>query len=95
MEFENVAVKPLVQNDVPTYYYIYVHETLVFIKKDQIQHDLNILNSFLKKLQLTLDTFDQCNIHFLDIKILNDDETDIFIKGTNTGTYIKEKRYDY
>ena len=46
MEFENVAVKPLVQNDVPTYYYIYVHETLVFIKKDQIQHDLNILNSF-------------------------------------------------
>ena len=36
MEFENVIVKPLIENGAPTYYYIYVHDTLVFIKKDQI-----------------------------------------------------------
>ena len=53
MEFENVIVKPLIENGVPTYYYIYVHDTLVFIKKDQIQHDLNVFNSLVKKLQLT------------------------------------------
>ena len=53
MEFENAIVKPLIENGVPTYHYIYVHDTLVFIKKDQIQHDLNIFNSLVKKLQLT------------------------------------------
>ena len=57
MEFENVIVKPLIENGVPTYYYIYVHDTLVFIKKDQIQHDLNIFNSLVKKLQLTSSTY--------------------------------------
>ena len=36
MKLENVIVKPLIENGVPTYYYIYVHETFVFIKKDQI-----------------------------------------------------------
>ena len=71
MEFQNVTVKPLIENGVPTYYYIYVHDTLIFIKKDKIQHDLNIFNSFVKKLQLTVDTFDNENIHFLEIKILN------------------------
>ena len=80
MEFQNVTVKPLIENGVPTYYYIYVHSTLIFIKKDKIQHDLNIFNSFVKKLHLTVDTFDNENIHFLDIKILNNGETDIYIK---------------
>ena len=53
MVFENVIVIPLIENGAPTYYYIYVHDTLVFIKKDQIQHDLNVFNSLVKKLQLT------------------------------------------
>ena len=80
MEFQNVTVKPLIENGVPTYYYIYVHGTLIFIKKDKIQHDLNIFNSFVKKLQLTVYTFDNDNINFLDIKILNNAENDIYIK---------------
>ena len=80
MEFENVIVKPLIENGLPTYYYIYVHDTLVFIKKDKFQHDLNIFNSFVKKLQLTVYTFDNDNINFLDIKILNNAEKDIYIK---------------
>ena len=79
MEFENVIVKPLIENGLPTYYYIYVHDTLVFIKKDKF-HDLNIFNSFVKKLQLTVYTFDNDNINFLDIKILNNAENDIYIK---------------
>ena len=80
MEFENVIVTPLIENGLPTYYYIYVHDTLVFIKKDKFQHDLNIFNSFVKKLQLTVYTFDNDNINFLDIKILNNAENDIYIK---------------
>ena len=48
-----MTVKPLIENDVPAYYYIYVHKTLVYIKKDQMQHDLSIVNSFLKNLEET------------------------------------------
>ena len=46
-------------------------------------------SSLVKKLQLKVDTFDNDNIHFLDIKILNNVEIDIYIKDTNTGIYIK------
>ena len=76
-EFENVIVKPLLESGVLTFYYIYVDDTLVFIKKDQIQHDLNMFNSFVKKVRLNIDIFDNGNIHFLDIKIPNNGETPI------------------
>ena len=60
--------------------HIIIYMYLVFIKKDKFQHDLNIFNSFVKKLQLTVYTFDNDNINFLDIKILNNAENDIYIK---------------
>ena len=47
-EFENVMGKPFIENGVLTFYYIHVDNTLVFIKKDEIQHDLNIFNFFVK-----------------------------------------------
>ena len=55
------------------------------IKKDKTKHVLNLFNSFEKNLGITVNTFDNRNIHFIDIKILNNDETDIYIKDTNTG----------
>ena len=93
MEFENVIVKPLIENGLPTYYYIYVHDTLVFIKKDKFQHDLNIFNSFVKKLQLTVYTFDNDNINFLDIKILNNGENDSYIKDNSTSLLVQYNSY--
>ena len=47
------------------------------IKKDKIQHVLNSFNSFDRNLRFTVDTFDDGNIHFLDIKIFSNCETDI------------------
>ena len=70
-EFENVIVKQLIETTGLNF------ETFVLIKKDKIQLVLNPSNSFY--------TFDGDNIHFLDIKILNNGETDISIKDTNTG----------
>ena len=70
-EFENVIVKQLIETTGINF------ETFVLIKKDKIQLVLNPSNSFY--------TFDDDNIHFLDIKILNNGETDISIKDTNTG----------
>ena len=70
-EFENVIVKQLIETTGLNF------ETFVLIKKDKIQLVLNPSNSFY--------TFDDDNIHFLDIKILNNGETDISTKDTNTG----------
>ena len=78
-EFENVIVKPLIETSGINF------ETFVLIKKDKIQLVLNSFNSFDKKLRFSVDTFDNDNIHFLDIKILNNGETDTYMKDTNTG----------
>ena len=65
------------------------------IKKDKIQHVLNSFNSFDKRLRFTVDTFEDGNIHFLDIKTLNNGETDIYIKGTNTGRYVQYHSHEH
>ena len=69
-EFENVIVKSLTETGVLKFYCGYVNDTLVMIKKDKIQHVLNSFNSFDKNLSLSVDRFDNGNIHFIDIKIL-------------------------
>ena len=53
---------------------------------NDIPYVLNKFNSFDKNLQFTIDTFEDENVHFLDIKI-NGTETDIFYKPTHTGQY--------
>ena len=65
------------------------------IKKDRIQHALNSFNSFSKNLRFSVDTFDDGNTHFLDIKILNNGETGIYIKDTNTGLYVQYHSYKH
>ena len=47
------------------------------IKKDKTQYVLNSFNSFDNNLRFTVDTLDDGNIHFIDIKTLNNGETDI------------------
>ena len=58
------------------------------IKKDKMQHVLSSFSSFEKTLTFTIDTFDKGNNHFLDIKVLNNGENDIYIKDTNAGIYV-------
>ena len=88
-EFENLIVKPLIETSVLSFYCRYVDDNLVLINKDKMQHVLNSFNSFDKNLRFSVNTFDDGNIHFLDIKILNNGETDIYIKDTNTGLYVQ------
>ena len=59
------------------------------IKKEIKEQVLNSFNPFDKNLGLTVDTFDNSINHFLDIKVLNNGETDIYIKDTNTGLYVQ------
>ena len=94
-EFENVIVKLLIETSVRRFYCRYIDDTLVMIKKDKIQYVLNSFNSFDKNLRFTINTFDDGNIHFLDIKILSHGETDLNKKGTNTGRYVQYYSYEY
>ena len=93
-EFENVIVKPLIETGVLKFYCRYLDDTLVLIKKDKIQHALNSFNSFDKNLRFSVNTFDDGNIHFLDIKLLNNGEADIYIKDANTGLYVQYHSYE-
>ena len=74
------------------FYCRYVDDTLVMIKKDKIQHVLNSFNSFDKNLRFTVDTFDDGNIHFLDIKILNNRESSTWFLTSES--HIKENTYN-
>ena len=65
------------------------------IKKDKTKHVLNSFNSCDKNLRFTIDTFHKSNIHFLDINILNNGETDIYMKDTNTGLYVQHHSYEH
>ena len=94
-EFENVILKLLIETSVRRFYCRYIDDTLVMIKKDKIQYVLNSFNSFDKNLRFTINTFDDGNIHFLDIKILSHGETDLNKKGTNTGRYVQYYSYEY
>ena len=90
-----MIVKPLIETGVLKFYCRYVDDTLVIIKKDKIQGTLNSFNSFGKNLRFTVDMFDNVNTHFLDIKILNNGETDVYIKDTNTGLYAQYHSYEH
>ena len=79
-DFENVIIKALIKTFTLKLYCRYVDDTLIMTKKDRIQHLLNLFKSFDINLRFTADTFNNGNIHFLDIKILNNGETDIYIR---------------
>ena len=89
-EVENVIVKP-----VAVFCYRHLDNTIVTIKKNNIKHILHLFISFHKNLRFTVDIFDNVNICFLDIKILDNGKTDISIKATNTGTYVYYHSYEH
>ncbi|XP_066913068.1 uncharacterized protein [Clytia hemisphaerica] len=85
-QFEIKIVNELIEKNYIKHYMRFVDDTLLLIKPNDIPYVLNKFNSFDKNLQFTVDTFDDKNVHFLDIKI-NGTETDIFYKPTHTGQY--------
>ena len=68
-EFENVVVKPLLHDQTLKFYKRYVDDTIVLVKPDDVDKLLLLFNSFHEEIQFTVDTFDDGNIHFLDLKI--------------------------
>ena len=67
---------------------------LVLVKEDQIGKILKAFNSFDNNLWFTVDKFENEDVHFLDFKIMNNREINIYVKDTNSGLYINYKSYE-
>ena len=83
-ELEKLILPKLIGDDVIKFYIRYVDDTLVMIKNEHIEEVLSKFNSFDENLKFTVDKFENRVIHFLDILIHEDDQTDIYSKPTNT-----------
>ena len=81
-ELETVIVDKLFAANLLKFYICYVDDTLALLKESDINIVLKKLNSFHPSLKFTIDTFDDGIVHYLDIKIV-DNETDIYLKDTH------------
>ena len=85
-EFEKVVAENLIKTGILKFYARFVDGTLLVIKRKDIDFILQKFSSFDKSLKFTINTFEHCVPHFLDIEIcLNG--FDIYHKNTETGQY--------
>ena len=82
-ELETVIVDKFFAANLLKFYVRYIDDTLALIKESDINIVLKKLNSFHPSLKFTVDTFDDGIVHYLDIKIV-DNETSIYFKDTHT-----------
>ena len=86
-ELQTVIVDKLFAANLLKSYVRYVDDTLALIKESNINIRVKKLNSFYPSLKFTVDKFDDGILHYLDIKIV-DNEIDIYFKETHTGQYM-------
>ena len=85
-ECEKVIVNQLIENKFVKFSIRYVDDTLLVLRKKDIDIILNKFNSFNKNLKFTVDTFQNCVPHFLDIEICPNGLR-IYHKNPQTGQY--------
>ena len=85
-ELESTTVKELVDKSLVKLYMRYVNDTLLLVKDKDINYIQKRLNSFVKNIKFTFDTFPDGKEHFLDIKG-DKSHTQIYYKDTHTGEY--------
>ena len=86
-ELETVTVDKFFEENLLKFYIHYMDDNLALIKESDINTVLHKLNSFHLNLKFTVDKFDDGIVHYLDIKVI-DDETDIYYKNTHTSQYM-------
>ena len=91
-ELETKVVDSLFKDGLLKFYIRYVDDTLALIKESDIDDVIGKLNSFHPSLNVTVDKFDDGVVHYLDLKII-DNESDIYYKDTHTGQYIHISSY--
>ena len=91
-ECENVVVSKLIKKGTIKFYIRYVDDTLLLVKRKDIQKVVNEFNKFDKGLQFTVDSFENEIPHFLDLEICPNGLT-IYRKDTHTGQYVNINSY--
>ena len=86
-ELERVIVDRLIQSGSIKFYARYVDDTLLLVKPEDVNGILEKFNSYHKNLEFTMDTFDDCVPHFLDLEIQRDGLS-IFRKETHTAQFV-------
>ena len=87
IECEKVIVDKLMENGIIKFYIKYVEDASLVIKRTDISCVLNKFSSFDDNLKFTIDTFENCVPHFLDIEICPNG-LGIYHKHTQTGQYV-------
>ena len=87
-ECEKVILPKLIKKKIVKFYVRFVDDTLLLVKKSEINKVLAAFNSFNSNLQFTVDDFTNTNPHFLDLEICSDNGLKIFRKDTHTGQYV-------
>ena len=83
-EFEKVVVMPLMESGfLKKCHCRYVNDTLVLVKEDHIDKILKTFNSFHNNLRFTVHKFENEDVHFLDLKFVNNGDINIYVKDTN------------
>ena len=85
-ECEKLVLPKLISKGLVKFYVRYVDDTLLMVKKSEIDNILKSFNSFDKNMKFTVDEFKDVNPHFLDLEICTDG-LKIFRKDTHTGQY--------
>ena len=67
---------------------------MVLDKEDEVDKILKAFNSIHNNLRFTVDKFENEDVHFLDLRIMNNGEINIYVKDTNIGLYINYNSYE-
>ena len=91
-ELEKVVINRLMRSGMIKFYASYVDDTLLLVNYTDVDGILQEFNSFHKNLKLTVDKFEDCFPHFLDLEIHQDDLS-IFRKETHTAQFVNYESF--
>ena len=91
-ELERVVVDKLIQDEKIEFYCRYVDDTLLLVKPQHVDGILTEFNKFHTNLEFTVDKFEECIPHFLDLE-LHRDGISIYRKDTHTAQFVHYESY--
>ena len=91
-ELEKTVVDKLIRSGRIKFYARYVDDTLLLVKPEDVDGILREFNSYHKNLEFTVDKFEDCVPHFLDLEI-HPDGLSIFRKETHTAQFVHHKSF--
>ena len=86
-ELERKVVNKLMDSGKIKFYVRYVDDTLLLVKPEDIDDILQQFNNFHQNLEFTVDKFEDCTPHFLDLEI-HPDGISIYRKDTHTAQFV-------